>query len=809
MLSWYKSSGDASVADVVSRWDVPIELSTPVYQALHKLPSLKHLLIRLDIQPAPKLAFRNHPVVHHVPPPPPPGLPPLPTNFPGAAAAAPMPSATVQPFIMGSESMHGKRKKALLPKSGTKRQAFSGFRHLSTLEIVGISNHDCLPEVAQCIKSSSAVLKSLTMTLSSALAKKARNPTSNIAPPILDDDDLSDTELDDDDDELLDPPLPSTSTTAQANNEADVREEKIAQENILATVFDLQSVAHAGRKLEKKLSLSSGKFPDVGDLSTVAARVNGYMRMILDESGRSSKEGQSRKKALELMRDMIDRELKLRPKTSQKPKIAPMKKKSTLWSDSPTSKEISDVLAITKQALAANKSGYKPNTTSNLSNQLNFLSSTNPTGAVNGEMSPSFGTGSISGKSSSYGFPINYYGGPSSSNDMLPPPIPNSSSNIYKPSKAAQSIYAELAGASPSQSMGNSYSYDHSHASSGSHTPTPNSSLWQPYSSNNYPLYSPFSNKSSASVNKHKKTKTQTVAAANLGSAKQPSIDSSDESDVFTQHKPTPSNLMPGSDETPVETMNVDLEHPDEDVSDPGEDQEILPGFEEIETPTPRKLVHPRSPDLSSPDGDLAGETSSSTAVQEAEAASHIEPANTAPSAMEAMQDYVRATHGLQLTELRLAWIPLKASIVGRALDLQVLQRVTLLECGSQDTFWSLLVRLTNPDNPIAFKSIHTDHVSIALINYLGTFEGLEELFLHERNVKNDADQESVVDINRFRKNALRNHMSSLKRLMLRNERNSTWDVDPQFLRFVASKGHKLVELACSMRMSTYVSAVR
>ena len=70
----------------------------------------------------------------------------------------------------------------------------------------------------------------------------------------------------------------------------------------------------------------------------------------------------------------------------------------------------------------------------------------------------------------------------------------------------------------------------------------------------------------------------------------------------------------------------------------------------------------------------------------------------------------MRATHGLQLEELTLNLIPLKASIITRALDLSVLRRITLVDVGKQDAFWSLLHRLCASDSiqGIGFDTIHT-----------------------------------------------------------------------------------------------------
>lgn len=248
-----------------------------------------------------------------------------------------------------------------------------------------------------------------------------------------------------------------------------------------------------------------------------------------------------------------------------------------------------------------------------------------------------------------------------------------------------------------------------------------------------------------------------------------------------------------------LESMDIDMEHPDEDAIDLGDDQEIIANSEgSEETATPRKRAKVGLVEIGS---------SSNTANPEPNPTPEDYVTSTM-SSDEAMQAYIRATYGLQLEELSLEWVPLKASIVARALDLSVLKRLTLLEVGPQDAFWTLLLRLQSATQITAFKSIHTDNVSSSFVKFLSTFEGLEELFMLERSKKQAADPEpeSTVTISTIRKGAIRKHISTLRRLSLRNERNEQWDVDPKTLRCLAHKGPKLRELAFSLNLKTYVS---
>lgn len=792
-----------------------------MYQALHKVTSLRHLLVRLDVQPSPKIIQRQP---HH---PPPPGMPPGP--FP----PAPLPSTTVQTYTPSFESSISKRRKVGGSKFWSKQRAFSGFKQLNTLEVVGISNLECLSEIAQCITASSASLKALTLTLSSDLARRSRKPAVTTTTATILDDDVTDTDLYGDD--FTDPPPPPASSGNQPANEADIREEKLAQDNILATVFDLQSVAQVGKKLEKKLSLAGGKCLEDDDFRAGQDKFVAMMKS-LRETPLDVEQAKS-------IKNFLDSFIKSQLGPTKKPTISPTKTDTV-----DNLKEANKVvMAKKKHLLIANASSLKP---AGLSNELNGLMDN--LSSMEGDnhdldtfLSPPYGPGSSSAKPSAYDFPsTTYYNGGNSYADlpsMNPPPLPNSSKDkqingehqLYqalsaesskdKPMDSEQQIYDSSSGLSYNPSVAVPYSmYPHSHTSSDSLTPTINPSLYQPYGlpgPYSAPAYSPpfgtaYPNKSTISLSKHSKqpkAKKYTLKKAKL--PKPMSLPSSDDSelDVKTKRPSAPelSTFSAKSDEQPVESMDVDMDHPDENASDPGEDQEFMLEGDTEQSEEWKSKRSKRALGQSKSGGGALNEANGT--VSEGSTLkllrTETERAPPPPTAAEAMQDYIRVTHGLQLEEIRLHWIPLKASIIGRALDLTVLQRITLLDVGPQDTFWALLVRLTSVDNMITFRHIHTDHVSKAFTKFLATFEGLEELFMHERNAKSsDTDSDLLVDISGLRKLALSNHICTLKRLMIRNERDDTWDVDTKTLQFLALKAKKMTELACSMKMQTYVS---
>ena len=662
-------------------------------------------------------------------------------------------------------------------------RAFSGFKSLHNLTLVGLSNHDCLSEISECIKASSASLKCLTLSLSTELARKSRKPVPVNNPEL---DDPSDTEMDDED-ELSQPPQPPTgaSQAATTTNEADIRKEKLAQESILAKVFDLQSVSAEGKKLEKTLSLSGGQLREEEESQESIRMVTQLTKSLMDSplaTGHDATSLEIRLQHLKMIKEAAERYISSQEAQKKKP-LTEQSKPST-----PSVKKASKPL----NPLA---SGFKP-------------SSANKPGSVDLDSSPT----------SSY-FPSGT--GPGDTVNGVPKPFP---SGVGHSSLDQSTLASHLPGNGDSKSansqpymspyVAGSYStglpiamsphmipYEHSnHSTTGLSSPPnfPAPLPWPTTSSSketSQNALKSLSTLSKALAQKHKPPKKPAPAEKSYP------ISSEDESEGTRTPPSAPPPFFAASADTEAleGSMDVDMEHPDEDATDLGEDQEIVAGSEgPEETAAPRKRAKVG----------LAEAGSSSNAVNPEPKLPAEDPAASAMSSDEAMQAYIRATHGLQLEELSLEWVPLKASIVARALDLSVLKRLTLLEVGPQDAFWTLLVRLQSATQITAFKSIHTDNVSIPFVKFLATFEGLEELFMLERNKKQtvEPEPESTVTISTIRKGALRKHIPTLQRLSLRNERNEQWDVDPKTLRCLALKGGNLRELAFSLNLKTYVS---
>jgi len=169
------------------------------------------------------------------------------------------------------------------------------------------------------------------------------------------------------------------------------------------------------------------------------------------------------------------------------------------------------------------------------------------------------------------------------------------------------------------------------------------------------------------------------------------------------------------------------------------------------------------------------------------------------------MSEYIRNTRGLALKTLAIYLIPIKASILSRAVDLHVLKRITLLNVGSQMPFWNLLAK-ENKAHPLPLRKIHTDNVSVQFVTFVSQLETLTELFILERSAKvpeYSFASKTVVTMDHIRKFILKKHAENLKKLLIKNENDYSWDANEQVIKLLCKKGKQLEELALSFGVRT------
>ena len=175
------------------------------------------------------------------------------------------------------------------------------------------------------------------------------------------------------------------------------------------------------------------------------------------------------------------------------------------------------------------------------------------------------------------------------------------------------------------------------------------------------------------------------------------------------------------------------------------------------------------------------------------------------------ISEYVRSTRGLALKTLSIYLIPTKPSVLSKAVDLRVLKSITLLNVGPQAPIWALLTR-ENKTEALPLRKIFTDNVSLPFLNFVSALEELHELYMLERDAKYKPESfasKTTTTTEQIRRLALRKHLPTLRRLMIKNLNSNDWDMDEKTTSLLTRAGGLLEELAVSMNIKAIVSRPR
>jgi hypothetical protein len=145
--------------------------------------------------------------------------------------------------------------------------------------------------------------------------------------------------------------------------------------------------------------------------------------------------------------------------------------------------------------------------------------------------------------------------------------------------------------------------------------------------------------------------------------------------------------------------------------------------------------------------------------------------------------------------------------VLSRAVDLRCLRRLTLLNVGIQAPIWALLQR-ENREAPLPLRKIFSDNVSLALLTCVAALEEVHELFLLEREVKAKPESfapRTQVTMDQIRRLVLKQHLPTLRRLMIKNLADGAWDVNEKAVLLLCRQGRRLEELACNMSIRAMV----
>ncbi|KAI1805900.1 hypothetical protein F4811DRAFT_512998 [Daldinia bambusicola] len=164
---------------------------------------------------------------------------------------------------------------------------------------------------------------------------------------------------------------------------------------------------------------------------------------------------------------------------------------------------------------------------------------------------------------------------------------------------------------------------------------------------------------------------------------------------------------------------------------------------------------------------------------------------------------YARDTRGIGLHSLSIHLIPIKASVLGKAIDLHSLKRITLLNVGEQKKFWAMMAK-ENSLKPLPLQKVFTDDVCLQFLHLISQLDCVTEVFMLQRSPKYKPESFAPnpgTTIEQIRHFVLKKHMHSLKRLMIKNQADSSWDVDEKTIQHICRRGKMLEELAVIMGM--------
>lgn len=749
----------------VPRWNVRVEISQSVFTVLSKTSSLQHLHVRLQAGrslhsphptltgaplmptpgpvsiPPPPHHHHHHTHHHHHPPPP---------NQAGLGSYVPNIAKCSQCNGDGRPAKRfGVHKPTRTP------QNFSRFSGLKSLAILDMDTLEYIPEIAECISSSSSSLSHLTLSFSESLALKARKKTSP---------DTSETDTVQDEDEFEvgipfpPPPEPDVAnapsifgnSAAPASHEADIRRERAAQEKALSRIFSLEKETPQQRKLKKaaeqatveadkeaQVTVSGESRDDVDRLFVTE------LQTILRELSRKKLEGGAAAKNTKSIETIEKAAAKYLERSTNAEIVKEKKAARQHYDKGDTHKHDSDTSQSTHSKADQNSQGNSPYINPNFGSTLSFLNQHSP---------------------------------------IFPPPQPgpsggNSSHNLSsKPTPVFSSF---------TSSFGQQGKIC---------TPNPPSASGQG-------------------------AKTQSSGNPKTSNVAKSSASTSETSDVIPQA---------GSGST-VATTNgydrkfddefahiVDMEHPDDD-SEEAEDQVFLedandnPAEEETTKPVPDGASNNAVTLNGILENDLPLATDKGKGkepVQETVNSDETQGQTVEYDGENAIQEYIRQNHGISLESLSIYLIPVRASVLSRAIDISALRHISLLNVGPQRAIWAMATKL-HKTTPFQLKSVHTDNATPSLLVFLNGLDELTELFLIERNSRSKVEPlapKTLVSMDDIKNQILRKHVTHLKRLVIRNDDDSSWALNRDAVRLVTKYGGDLKELGITLSPTNFVS---
>ncbi|EKD19696.1 uncharacterized protein L3040_001957 [Drepanopeziza brunnea f. sp. 'multigermtubi'] len=682
----------------VFQWDIRIELSRPVYKALHQIQALQHLHLRM--QPGPSLWLPLGPLPTSL-------LPPT-HGMQQASGSSVAPLPVILPVPAGSTNsfQFGNKIAKICQKPPVKNPiksqppppTMSGFKNLKTLTVLDMDTLEYLDELRACVGNSSATLRSLTLSFSEALVAKSRKPQPD---PHSDDDSDQEDEFG-----QVNPP-PGTASINPALGASDPNgpsrlikalEEKKMQESALGRILGVESVAPKPKpvvpklKVEKPMPEEDPRRRFIQNLTLIASKLMSHVQPGSDLSTEGAK-------TLEMIEEAARQYLASNEKGKGKDKGKdPASSVEITTNSTPASLTASGedgAVAVMSSAVLPEEAGLfdAPDTKRSVKDE---------SGCSNPE-------------------DINVE--EPDDQDLL------IDFDVSTDTVAEDDLPVALAGDEAETEIAGSL----------------------------VETMERFQNELAGIE--------QSIRELSLAFSVDPLATS-----VMQQNESLAKKLNKLRDEIISDMKDMDVTF----------FTQALTKIERITRSNVELLTNMRDPEMKKKQKTLHDA---------------LETQETQMSA------YIRNTRGLTLESLSIYLIPIKASIISRCIDLNVLQSITLLNVGPQAPFWNLVAK-ENLIMPLPIQKIHTDNVTIPLLLCLSGLDKLSELILLERATKERGEStaaKSVVTVEDIRKMVLRKHASNLRVLVIRNDNpNHDWQLNIKTIMVLCRRAKKLEELGCS-----------
>ncbi|OIW32241.1 hypothetical protein CONLIGDRAFT_262947 [Coniochaeta ligniaria NRRL 30616] len=693
------------------RWNIRVELSRPVYRALHQIDTLKVLHLRLQAGPSlyeapPPLPFSGTTSAAssliHLPdpvPPPPPPPPPMfsqPTfSIPAGGQAFYVAPTSAPPPPPLAPPKHFARNKPFKKSNLCKEPpTLSGFKNLKSLSVLDIESLDIITELKSCVRNSASTLTKLQLSFSDDLGSEARKP-----PPDLDPDD---SDPDDEFQVAAAPPISGFNDDATGPARAfRAQEERKSQEAVLGRIFDVEPY------LIKKPPLKPARETESGNTGEP-----------------SSNPGQ------DFISSLTEWSRKLMKEVNESDSLPPVHQ------------DLLDLIEDAARKYVESEARERKRRHAKKAGEGSSGSTTRPKPEEEGQAADKASDGGL--------FDTTAPKSKEAEKDANPDDI-----NIEEP--------LEQLSIEPQDSTTSGTPPDETTtpvAATSAEGSTPRSASLQTRVSGMTGVEKAVSNLEAQKIN----FKT---LAEKLGHFETQANDLNKEIQ----------GLRASDGPTALERLS--------------EAEKQMQSFS--------RNIHDIQKEMSVVEAEIDDAEKQIPSLHNAE--------GTEAARQRRMSEYLRSTRGLALETLSIYLVPVKASVLHKAIDIRALRRITLLNVGPQGAIWTLFHK-ENKESPLALRKIFTDNVSMAFLNFVSSLEEVHDLFMLERDHKYKPESfapKTNTTIAQIRRLVLKKHMHTLRRLMIKNQMDHSWDFDEKTFCVVCGRGQQLQELACSTNIKAMV----